>query len=196
MDFHAAAVRFGKPGKLYIAPLGTTEPTTVTAAWPSGWEALGFTDEGSTFNYNQTREKVYVAERRTAIGSAPGDVEAGVEFSLVEATFRNLKLILNRGFEAEADDTGTVSDGASWSMSGPDDDNEVRVMLGWDAYETVGSNDLRFIWRECLNVAQLSWGNKKGATKVAFPANYEIYTPASGLPPFKVFGTGTSNPTI
>lgn len=195
VDFHAAAVRFGKVGKLYVAPIGTVEPVGHTTAWPAGWQALGFTDEGSTFNYNQPREKVYVAEQKPPVGSVPGDVEIGIEFALAETTFRNLKLVLNRGFDEEADDTGTIGDAAAWELEAPKgDEDEVRVMLGWDAKSVVASNDLRFVFRECLNVAQLSFGNRKGATKVTFPANYEAYLPATGLSPFRVGGSGVYNP--
>lgn len=41
-----ASVRIAIKGRVLTAPLGTTAPSTVTAAWPVGWNDHGFTDQG------------------------------------------------------------------------------------------------------------------------------------------------------
>ena len=52
------------PGYLYIAALGTTEPVDNITAWATvsvNWVALGYTDQGSTFNYQLSTSQVLVA---------------------------------------------------------------------------------------------------------------------------------------
>lgn len=42
-------------GHVYVADLGTTEPTDTVAAWPAGWEELGYvTDAGVTITPGKT----------------------------------------------------------------------------------------------------------------------------------------------
>jgi hypothetical protein len=50
-DFNKAQVRFGQPGKLYVGPLDSTEPSGFSSAWGTGWIPVGYTPNGSTFNY-------------------------------------------------------------------------------------------------------------------------------------------------
>lgn len=185
-DFNAAAVRFGKPGKLYIAPIGTTEPTTVSAAWPAGWVPLGYTDEGSAFNYEISTDNVEVAEELDVLARVTTGRDASVEFALAEITNRNLNIAFNGGIVA--------GDGLAWSFEPPDLGSETRVMIGWDALPTVGSNDLRVIFRQCLQGGSLGLENRKGATKSTISANFQLEKPASGAKLLKIMGGAALNP--
>ena len=49
-------------GTLYVAPIGTTEPTSASAALPSAWREVGWTEDGSTINYVMTSADVNVEE--------------------------------------------------------------------------------------------------------------------------------------
>jgi hypothetical protein len=186
-DFNAAAVRFGKPGKLFIAPLGTTEPITVTAAWPAGWVPMGYTDEGSAFNYEVSTDNVEVAEELDVLARVTTGRDASVEFALAEITYRNLTIAFNGGI--------VVGDATAWSFEPPDLGNETRVMLGWDALPVVGSNDLRMVFRQCLQGGSLGLENRKGATKSTIGANFQLEKPASGAKLLKIMGAGALNPT-
>lgn len=43
-------------GSIFVADVGTTAPTDVTAAWPDGWSELGFiSDEGVKITYSKDR---------------------------------------------------------------------------------------------------------------------------------------------
>lgn len=185
-DFNAAAVRFGKPGKLFIAALGTSEPTTVTAAWPTGWVPLGYTDEGSAFNYEISTDNVEVAEELDILARVTTGRDASVEFALAEITYRNLTIAFNGGI--------VVGDGLTWSFEPPDLGNETRVMIGWDAMPTVGANDMRIIFRQCLQGGSLGLENRKGATKATISANFQLEKPASGAKLLKIMGSGALNP--
>jgi len=185
-DFNAAAVRFGKPGKLRIAPIGTPEPATVNDAWPAGWVPLGYTDEGSAFNYEISTDNVEVAEELDVLARVTTGRDASVEFALAEITYRNLVIAFNGGI--------IVGDGLEWQFEPPDLGNETRVMLGWDASFTPASNDLRMIFRQCLQGGSLGLENRKGATKSTIAANFQLEKPASGAKLLKIMGSGVLNP--
>jgi hypothetical protein len=186
-DFHAAAVRFGKPGKLRIAPLGTTEPTGVATAWGAGWVPLGYTDEGSAFNYNINTDNVEVAEELDVLARVTTGRDASVEFALAEITYRNLTIAFNGGI--------IVGDDTAWTFEPPDLGNEQRVMLGWDASPDYATNDLRIVFRQCLQGGSLGLENRKGATKSTISANFQLEKPTSGAKLLKIWGAAALNPT-
>ena len=185
-DFNAAAVRFGKPGKLFIAPLGTTEPTTVTAVWGAGWVPLGYTDEGSSFNYEISTDNIEVAEELDILARVTTGRDASVEFALAEITKRNLTIAFNGGI--------IVGDGLAWSFEPPDLGSETRVMLGWDAAPNVANNDMRMIFRQCLQGGAIGLENRKGATKSTISATFQLEKPAAGGKILKIMGAPALNP--
>lgn len=193
-DFHSAAVRFGKPGKLYIAAIGTTEPTTVSSGWPTGWVPLGYTDTGSAFNYSISTDNVEVAEELDVLARVTTGRDATVEFALAEMTYRNLTVAFNGGI--------VTGDAQNWSFEPPDLGSETRVMLGWDAIggtsasAAVATNDLRFIFRQCLQGGSLSIENRKGAAKSTISATFQLEKPATGSKVLKILGAGALNPVI
>jgi hypothetical protein len=186
VDFNAAAVRFGKPGKLMIAPLGTAEPTVHTSAWPAGWVPLGYTNEGSAFNYEVSTDNVEVAEELDILARVTTGRDASVEFALAEMTYKNLTLAFNGGT--------VVGDGLDWEFEPPELGDEERVMLGWDSNRILARNDLRFLFRQCLQGGALNIENRKGATKATIPANFQLEKPDTGLPILKIMGAGVLNP--
>lgn len=191
-DFHAAAVRFGKPGKLYIAPLEsapgvpTTEPGATDDAWPTGWVPLGYTDEGSVFNYELSVDNVEVAEELDPIARVTTGRDASVEFALAELTYRNLTIAFNGGI--------VTGDGMEWEFEPPDLGNEERVMVGWDASFDPLTNDLRMIFRRCLQGGSLGIENRKGTTKSVIASTFQLEKPLDGSPLLKIMGSGVLNP--
>lgn len=185
-NFNAAAVRFGKPGILRIAPLGTTEPTNETAAWAAGWVTLGYTDEGSSFNYEISTDNVEVAEELDVLARVTTGRDASVEIALAEVTKKNLTIAFNGGVIA--------GDGLAWTFEPPDLGSEVRVMLGWDASPTVGTNDLRIVFRQCFQGGSVGLENRKGATKQTITTNFQLEKPATGAKLLKIWGAGALNP--
>ena len=185
-DFNAAAVRFGKPGKLFIAPLGTTQPSDAVTAWPAGWVPLGYTDEGSAFNYEISTDNVEVAEELDVLARVTTGRDASVEFALAEITKRNLTIAFNGGVIA-----GT---GAAWTFEPPDLGAEARVMIGWDASPNVATNDLRIVFRQCLQGGSIGLENRKGATKSTISANFMLEKPANGDKLLKIMGSAALNP--
>lgn len=185
-DFNAAAVRFGKPGILRIAALGTTEPADENDAWPSGWVPLGYTDEGSNFNYEISTDNVEVAEELDILARVTTGRDASIEVALAEITYKNLTIAFNGGI--------VTGDGDSWTFEPPDLGNETRVMLGWDANPVTASNDLRIIFRQCLQGGSIGLENRKGATKQTITTNFQLEKPATGAKLLKIMGSGVLNP--
>jgi hypothetical protein len=187
-DFNTAAVRFGKPGKLYIAAVGSAEPTTTTAAWGTDWYPMGYTDEGSTFNYSISTDNVEVAEELDVLARVTTGRDASVEFALAEITKRNLNIAFNGGI--------VLGDGLAWTFEPPDLGNEQRVAIGWDASPNVATNDLRIIFRQCLQGGSLGLENRKGATKSTIAMQFQLEKPT--IPPgtklLKIMGAGPLNP--
>jgi hypothetical protein len=187
LDFHAAAVRFGRPGLLRVAAIGAPEPTTVTGPWdPDFWYPLGYTAEGSTFNYNISMDNVEVAEELDVFARVATGRDASVEVALAEMTKKNLILAFNGGV--------VEGDGTAWSFEPPDLGNETRIMLGWDALRVTANNDLRFIFRQCIQGGSLGVENKKGAIKQTLSMNFMLEKPLSGLKVLKIFGPASLNP--
>lgn len=187
VDFNAAAVRFGKPGKLYIAAIGTDEPTTYNDPWPVGWVPLGYTDEGSAFNYEVSTDNVEVAEELDVLARVTTGRDASIEFALAELTYKNLSIAFNGGI--------IVGDGLEWEFEPPDLGNEQRVMIGWDALKDPAVNDLRMIFRQCLQGGSIGIENRKGATKSTITANFQLEKPVTGQKLLRINGAGFLNPT-
>lgn len=185
-DWNAAAVRFGKPGKLRIASIGTQEPDAVDDDWPAGWVPLGYTDEGSAMNYEISTDNVEVAEELDILARVTTGRDASVEFALAEITKRNLTIAFNGGL--------IVGDDTEWTFEPPDLGQEARVMLGWDAMPTTANNDLRIVFRQCLQGGSIGLENRKGATKSTISAQFMLEKPASGKKLLKIWGSAVLNP--
>lgn len=181
---NANAVKVG-PGTLYRAPLGTTEPTSISGAWPAGWEKIGFTDNGSTFSYNPTTANVEVEESYYPIRIVTTGIVATLAFAMAELTAKNLLMALNT--DAATSQT-TLGDG-TLAVEPPGIGNEKRIMLGWDALSTenVANADpyQRLICRQCYQTGTIAPIHQKGNNKTVWAVTFNLELPATGLQPFR-----------
>ncbi|MEV0584108.1 hypothetical protein [Nonomuraea sp. NPDC050310] len=162
------AVALG-PGILYVAVLGTTEPTDLTTPWASvsaNWIPLGYTDEGSTFTYSVESENVEVAEELDPIAIALTSREGMIAFALAEITASNLKRALNGGTITAG--TGIVT------FEPPDLGEEVRTMLGWESED--GTE--RWVFRKALQQGNMEINRRKGAEKATIACEFKLEKPA------------------
>jgi hypothetical protein len=151
---------------------------------------LGYTEEGSTFNYNVQTAPVDVAEELDHLAYATTGREGSVAFSLAEFTNRNLTVVYNGGIITGAG----VGDNSIWTFQPPALGSELRIMLGWDAYPITASNDLRFVFRQCFQGGQTAINNRKGAALAGLAATFNMEKPATGLALFAIHGGGNLNP--
>lgn len=177
-------------GTLYAAPLGTTEPTACTGAWPAGWTALGYTEQGSQFQIKPTANPVNVEEEYWPVRNVITAYEGHLTFALAETTFQNWMLALNAGIGTSqlTGSHGTnPSDGSSW-VEMPTIGTEQRVMLGWDSLTegtTAGQVTGRLIVRQCFQVGTAQVTRRKGANVAAISCDFMLEKP-SGVNPFRL----------
>lgn len=167
------AVTLG-PGKLFIAPLGSTEPADLTTAWPAAWVGVGYTEEGSSFSYEVSYEDVPVAEELDPIDSKPTGRNASVSFASAEVTAENLKRAMNGG-------TITTGTGIK-TFEPPELGVETNVMLGFESED----GEERWVWRQCKQTGTVEMARRKGATKTTIANSFKVFKPAAGGAPFKV----------
>lgn len=172
------------PGKLYIAPIGTTEPTAVTSALPSQWVALGYTEEGNQFTHDVNTGNIEVAEELDPVKVVDTGRVISVAFSLSEVTAKNLQRALNGGTINTAAGVTTFTPPALGAG--------VRTMLLWDDDDqSVADNAVnalrteRWIYRRAYQTGSVALARRKGATNAVIPATFTLEKP-SGLQPYVV----------
>lgn len=159
------AVRVG-PGTLYIAPLGSTEPTDLSAAWDAAWAALGYTKEGSNFVFDNTFEDVEVAEELDPVAILQTKRNVALNFALAELTGANLQRAFNGGDVQTAD--GVVS------FEPPAPGDYTPVMIGWQADDGLE----RWVFRKCIQVGSIDIPRKKAPDMAVVPVSFRCMKPA------------------
>ena len=162
-------------GLLYVAPTGTTEPTTsadlAAASLPSAWREVGYTEDGSVFKYDVKSEPIPVAEELDPIGYAITDRSGSLEFKMKQATRRNLFLAINSG-AAGANDGTTVEP--------PDPSAMVRVMLLHVSNDASAVRGILF--RQCFNTGGLEIDWSKAPKTPLLPVMFALEKPTGETP--------------
>jgi hypothetical protein len=186
--YNSNNVKIG-PGTLYAAPLGSTEPVSVTGAWNAAWVELGYTDQGSSFAFGPTVAAVEVEEEFWPIEEAITAYSGKLTFVLAETTRQNLAIALNAGLGASLDaaSQGANVDGSLWQEP-PAQGSEVHIMLGWDAIPEGGTTSTdpfgRLIVRKCLQSGQVTRLARKGNNKSMYACEFMLEKP-TGVQPFR-----------
>ena len=180
------------PGMLWIAPLGTAEPTPTVAAskftdsLPVAWIPLGATTDGSTFNYSTTVEAIRVAEFFDPIKYATTDRGGTIAFNLANYTLSNYRRALNGGIAAL---TPTGTSGSELTvLEPPDPGQEVRSMLIWESTDAT----VRILMRQCIQGGEISSAFQKAPAFAAIPCTFNFEVPSGGTKPWKMWGAGTN----
>jgi hypothetical protein len=168
----AGNVQLG-PGRLYYAPLGTAEPTSASAALPSAWKVVGYTEEGTAIETELTSEAIEVAEELDPIRYVMTKRASRVVFTMVEATVSHLALALGAG--AATTDTGTA-------FEFPDPDAIVAVMFVWDKLDVPGSLNRRWVFRQCTPSGTIALTVRKAPAKSAIPVTFNVEKPSTAKP--------------
>ena len=177
-------------GTIYAAPIGTTEPTAVTGAWPAGWVKLGYTGGGNTFAHAPAVGTIDVEEEIYPVRYVATGEQDTFAFDLAETTLQNYLLALNGGIGTSqvASAKGTNADGSLW-VEAPTIGNEVRVMLGWDALNSdAGASNAdpftRLILRQCYQTGTVTENHQKGTNKTVYTVSFNLEKP-TGVQPFR-----------
>jgi hypothetical protein len=168
---NVAEVLFG-PGTLYVAPIGTTELTSASAAVPTAWREVGWTDAGSAIDIAYTNSAVNVEEEFYPVLYKTTAVEMTLGFSMKQASRENLALALNVGANA-------ANDATSLQPPAPGDEVRVAIMLDTD-------DGARWIFRKCFQSGSLKIDRKKAPNAALLPVQFRLEKPA-GAEPWVVF---------
>lgn len=173
----ATNVQLG-PGRLYVAPLGTAEPTSASAAMPSAWRAVGYTEDGSAFSTTLTNEPVEVAEEVDPIRYVLSRRSNTLALAMAETTRANLALALG---------TGANEANSAAAFEPPDPGDEVAVMVVWDSEDdpTSGTNT-RWLFRQAKPGGTIDLARRKAPTKATIAVTFDLEKPANATP-YKVF---------
>lgn len=173
------------PGYLYLGDLGTTEPTDLVTAWTTvdaGWEALGYTNEGSEFKYNLSTDPVEVAEELDPISIQTTGRTSSVSFALAQLTATHLSYAMNAPSSSITAGSGIVT------FEPPDLGSEVRRMLGWESED----HTERWIFRRCFQTGDATITRAKGAAKASISFEFTLEKPTDGSKLFAAILSSTS----
>lgn len=173
---NSANIQLGA-GRLYVAPIGTTEPTTASAVLPSAWRAVGYTEEGTTISVELTNEPINVAEEYDPVLYVMSGRSASVSVSMAEVNRKNLALAMGVGANEANDET---------SFEPPAPGAEVAVMLAWDSEDAAGVDNVRWVFRQCKVNGSVEVQRNKAPNKAMLPVTWNLEKPASNEP-FIVF---------
>lgn len=161
-------------GTLYVAPIGTSEPTSASATLPSDWREVGYTESGSAIDIAYSNEGVPVAEEFYPVKYVTTAVEMSLGFNMRQTSRRNLALALNAGAAA-------ANDGTAFEPVAPG--SEVRVMAVLDTEEGA-----RWIFRQAFQGGNVTINRDKAPNVAGLPVQFRLEKP-TGNQPFKVFPT-------
>lgn len=161
----AAAIGSPEPAVGVLLPI--TSPATAVA-WPSAWTQLGYTLDGSEFDWTPKLDALEVAEQLAPLRYVTSSVEAKVMFALAEITANHVSIAFNGGVI-------TTASGISTFVP-PIVGAEVRLMLGWDRLDGLE----RIIWRQCVQTGTVKQTHKRPPNMNSLPVEFNLEAPTSG----------------
>lgn len=166
------------PGRLYYAPLGTAEPASASAVLPSAWNVVGYTDDGTQFEFEITSEAVEVAEEVDPIRFVQTRRSSKLTVAMAETTASRLALATGAG-AARADD--------ATAFEPPTPDAMLGVMLVWDREEAPSATNRRWIFRQCTPSGTTTISNRKAPQKRLIATTFDCALPDGATAPYRVY---------
>lgn len=158
-------------GRLYYAPLGTTEPTNCSTALPSAWQAVGYTEAGTSIDNALSSEDIEVAEELDPIDNVNTKRVTTLSLEMAETTKKRLLLALGGG-------AGYSDDSTPFEM--PAIDAIVAVMFVWDSLDTPDATNRRVLIRNAKPTGNVSQARRKAPQKQLIPATFACTKSAAG----------------
>lgn len=163
------------PGLLYVSALGTTETgLSASAAIPSAWQAIGYTDEGNEITTDLTTEDILVAEELDPLDSPITQRVTQVAFAMAEATIGRLNLAMGGGIQSPFDSP------IPWEM--PDISQITGVMLMHKA-----TSGALWLFRDARPTGTVSIQSRKAPDKKLIQVQFKPVLPSTGLRSLKVW---------
>jgi hypothetical protein len=169
----AAATQFGA-GLIYMAPLGTAEPTGPTATLDAAWKPIGYTENGSQLVITPTVTDLNVGESLDPVHVVITARTIMFEWAFAEMTATNLQRALNGGTLGTSGGYTTYQPPATGAAT--------RQMIAWIS----DTQDELWVFRQALQVGTVTRQNRKGALAL-YTAQFRIELPTSGAAPFEAW---------
>lgn len=168
------------PGRLSYAPLGTAEPTSASAALPSAWQSVGYTESGSTFAIAMSAEDILVAEELDPVANIITGRTQKLTFEMAESTKRRLLLATGGG-------AGFADDGTPFEL--PDASSLLNVMFVWDSdlAATPTTANARWLMRSATPSGTITRNNNKAPAKRTFAVEFSCVKPDATNQAIKIF---------
>src|SRR6266704_835939 len=148
----AVAVKVG-PGRLWLAPLGTTEPTTLTGALDAGFLDVGYTEQGTTFTFGTQTADIDVAEEFYPVDTVVTGKSVQLALTAAQDTAQNLYYAVNGGT--------ITSVGGAWQVDPPVVGAEVKFMAVWEDGVSAALNKRRFLFRKVTQSGDAAQAHQK-----------------------------------
>lgn len=178
-------------GYLFVAPIGTAEPTMTvvgskfTTSWTGGWLSLGATENGSEFDYSIKTAAITVEEFYDPIRYSTTERSGSLVFAMANYALTNVSYAMN-GIGTTVPVSGSGSTLLT-SFTPPTVGSETRVMLGWESLD----NTVRIVMYQCINSGTVKMAFKKAPALATVACTFNFEIPTTGLP-FKMYGAGTN----
>lgn len=168
-------IRAGLAGYAYIAPLGTTAPTSTSAAWGAGWVDLGgISDDGLSESLSQDFDKYYRWGSSAVVRTVGKTRESGFKVQCLETTPYTLSLFQGIPVE-DMEDLVDGADTVGLQFDDPDDSVPLYQMLGLDILDGDSNH-----WRYVIAKTQVTDRADLTANRNSL-VQYEItFTPLAG----------------
>lgn len=180
--FEPAAIDFGA-GTLYVAPIGTPEPLSITGALNAAFVGLGYTDSGHVFTSGLTATPINAAESYYTLINIVTAKDTKCSMSLMQITAANLSTAFNGGTIT------AVGGGGGVTYDPPAPGTEVRCMLYWKSLDGTEA----WIGRQCFQTAASAITRSKTAAAM-IPVEFDFELPAltPTLQPWRWFGAAAN----
>ncbi len=166
-----ANVKLG-PGRLWVAPLGTDEPVSATAALGNEWWAIGYTEAGTELTWNITSDDIIVAEEFDPIDVANTARNIQIAVEMAERTKK--RLVLVHGGGAEGADDGTPFDL-------PSAESPTGVMMLWESdKDTVTATNRRRLFRNVKPTGTITEPQNRAPQKQTIRATFRALVGEDG----------------
>jgi hypothetical protein len=175
------------PGYLWLAPIGTAEPTPTVAtskftdALAAAWIPLGATVEGSTLSYSTSIEAVRVAEFFDPITYSTTERTGTLTFALANWTASNAKRAMNGGVAALTPTGGAGAELTTFTPPAPG--TEVRSMVVWESTDST----VRVLVYQAIQGGDVQMQFQKAPSFAGIPFTMNMEIPAGGTAPFKIW---------
>jgi hypothetical protein len=179
------------PGMLWIAALGTADPTNTVAGSkftddPAvAFIPLGATEDGTNFSYQTNVAAVTVAEFFDPIKYATTDRSGSIAFNLTNIALSNYQRALNGGIAALTPISGTGAT-ALYKVEPPAPGAEVRAMILWESTDAT----IRILCRQTIQGGTISSAFRKAPDKAVIPCTFNMEIPVGASAPFTMWGAG------